>query len=344
LIDDMIRSSDHISTTDVNVIDEHNYQYAARLVYRTGTTDVVAYQPISYKQIQSGKVDTQISDVSVIPGDSADVRFDVRSNVNDTTLSIVKDLLDRSDVSQFFGSDIDKEREFLNELIAHNIQRVDLTTGDREDFGIITTTSFSDVDLRERNAVKPLELGHKYRYEVYALIRSPETMFETFRKSRIDPVTKKPYSFNPSKFLHPVTLKHGVIVSSQGLKTRFGLDQMVYGSIGLTATLDVSLDGETVSIVDVSASRFNRVTNLVTWRLQGNVNKVDHFIVMSEVNGVRKIVGKAHSEFPYGNCQMYHDLTVHDVGEVKYVIVPVMIDYRTGTSVSSNTIEVEDTW
>jgi hypothetical protein len=167
-------------------------------------------------------------------------------------------------------------------------------------------------------------------------------MFETFQKSMVDRITKKPYKFSPSKFLHPITLKRGTIVSSIGLKTKYGQDQMFYGTIGLSKTLDVSFDKIIAEIVDFNVTQFTKNTNLLTWRIQGLIEKVDHFILMKEVNGIRTIIGKAHSEFEYGNCQFYHNLTRRDIGELRYVIVAVYDDYNSSKFVKSNTIVIEE--
>jgi hypothetical protein len=167
-------------------------------------------------------------------------------------------------------------------------------------------------------------------------------MFESLRKSKVDPVTKKPYTFSPAKFLHPVVLKRGVIVSAIGLKSRYGQDQMFYGSIGLTKTIDVTFDKDPAQVIDVNVTRVSKDYNALSWRLDGDVSLIDHFIVMKEINGIRTIVGKAHSEFPYGNCNVYHKLTGRDMGELMYVIVPVLNTYDTGPIVKSNVVNVED--
>lgn len=342
LIDSAVRISNHIVFIDKNVVDGHAYEYAFRLYHRSGIEEITGQKVVDYTSVQPGKVDTQIRNVAITNTPDLDVKFDIVFELNDSTVGIVKDLMDRDDISKYFDDDIKREREFLKSLVAHNVQRVDLSTGDRVDFGVISNSAFSDHLFASKNSVTPLTVGHKYRYEIYTLIRSPETMFETFRKKKVDPVTKKPYEFSPSKFLHPVVLKRGVIVSTSGLKTRYGQDQMLYGSIGLSKTLDVSFAKAPTNIIDFSATRFTKNANLLTWRIQGLINKIDHFIIMKEVNGVRTIVGKAHSEFEYGNCQFYHKLTRRDIGELKYVIMAVYNDYDASAFVKSNVVVIED--
>lgn len=342
LIDDSARTADHISTVDQNVVSDHTYEYAFRLYHRSGTTEVTGNKVLDYISVQPGKISVQLQNVGVIHNPTADVRFDVVFDLGDTTVGILRSILDRDDISKYFDDDIKRERDFLKGLIAHNIQRIDLTTGEREDLGILTGQQFSDLTVSEKNSINPLITSHKYRYEIYTMLRSPETMFETLRKAKVDPLTKKPYVFSPAKFLHPVVLKRGVIVSNAGLKSRFGQDQLMYGSLGLTKTIDVSFDEDPATVVDLSVTRLSKTYNVLSWRLDGNVSLIDHFLIMKEVNGVRTMVGKAHSEFLYGNCTVYHKLSGRDIGELRYVIVPVFNTYDAGPFVKSNAILIED--
>ena len=94
------------------------------------------------------------------------------------------------------------------------------------------------------------------------------------------------------------------------------------------------------AVVDAAAYRFNNELALLSWRVQGAIEQFDHFIIMKEVNGVRTIIGKSHSEFQYGNCQFFHVLTPNDVGELTYVISPVLNDYTPGDSVKTNSMVI----
>jgi hypothetical protein len=262
------------------------------------------------------------------------------TEVVDTNQDIIKALLQRQDIYEQFQDDVLREREFLKSLIAHNVQRVDLTTGAREDFGVLTTTSFDDETLRKNQSIPVLKLGHKYRYEVTALLRTPESMFETLQKTKTDTITKKPYTYSPAKFMHPVTLKRGVLVTSSGLKTRFSKEAMSHGAIGATESIEVSFDEDVARVLDASVARFDSDLNVVTWKLRGSIDQVDHFLIMKEVHGVRTVIGKAHSEFAYGNCQYLHQLTARDAGSLVYVIVPVFNDYKTGAGAFTNSVIV----
>lgn len=350
LIDDAVRTADFVTVVDRDVNPGHIYEYVARMVYESGTEEYAGNATIEFTLPVPGKVDTKIQnlvvDQTVVDRDhdglvDINVTFDITTTIIDTQLDVVKNLLQRQDVYELFKGDVEREREFLKSLIAHHVQRVDLTTGVREDFGVITSPSFSDVEFRKNQAIQPLRLGHRYRYEVIALLRAPETVFESFSKEKIDQVTKKTYSFSPAKFLHPITLNRGVIVSSAGLRTRYAKEAMMHGAIGSVEAIEVSFDNEPAVVIDPSCARFDKYLNILTWKVQGEVSSIDHFVIMKEVHGVRTVIGKAHSEFTYGNCQYLHPVSRRDEGAMAYVIAPVFNNYKLGSQVTTNSVVVE---
>jgi hypothetical protein len=250
-------------------------------------------------------------------------------------------MLANQNLTEYFTGDIATQRDQLANLIAHQVQRVDLSTGTRESFGTVTTPNFSDSGLRKAQAVSALQYGHIYRYAIYPLLRAPETLFDDFTKTSTDSTTKKPYTWSPAKFLHPLALTRGVLVSSIGAAQRYAKDPMAFGVVGSITTIEASFDNDSAKIVSQTATPFNRALNIITWQVQGDITQVDHFIILKIVNGVRSILGKAHSEFPYGACQYFHTVTHQDNGPVSYIIIPVMNDYKVGTAVTTNTVIVD---
>jgi len=186
-----------------------------------------------------------------------------------------------------------------------------------------------------------LQYGHIYRYEIYPCLRAPETLFDQFTKTSTDATTNKPYTWSPAKFLHPLALNQGVIVSATGAAQRYAKDPMAFGVVGSITTVEASFDNDTAKIVNQTATPFNRALNIITWQVQGDITQVDHFLLLKTVNGVRTMLGKAHSEFPYGACQYFHPVTHSDNGPISYVIIPVMNDYQVGPATTTNTVIVD---
>lgn len=340
-VDDAARQADLITTLDTDVTDGNIYRYMARLIYLDGDTEDFGDVTIEFILPAPGQVDTSITDLIVSHDTAPDVSFTINTQTINTDMDNIKKMLQNQNLTEYFTGDIANQRDQLANLIAHQVQRVDLTTGIRESFGTVTVPTFSDSELRKAQAVSALQYGHIYRYEIYPLLRAPETLFDNFTKTSTDVVTKKPYSWNPAKFLHPLALTRGIIVSSSGAAKRYAKDPMAFGVVGAITTVEASFDNDTAKIAGQTATPFNRSLNIITWQVQGDITQVDHFIILKTVNGVRYTLGKAHSDFPYGACQYLHPVTHLDNGPISYVIIPVMNDYKVGTAVTTNTVIVD---
>ena len=116
---------------------------------------------------------------------------------------------------------------------------------------------------------------------------------------------------------------------------------MSHGAIGEYEIVEVSFDKEKVTLIDCEASRFDKFLNSITWNIQGDVHKIDHFLIMKEVHGIRTIIGKVHAEFSSDSCQYLHPITRRDEGMFSYIIVPIFHDYTIGGSASTNVVIVE---
>lgn len=335
------RSIDSVAVIDSGVKDQHVYEYATRLSYRGGEVTTVGGATIEFIKTNRGKVDTRVTDVVAnIENGEPNVRFNISTNILDKDMNVIQLMLMKQDIYDHFENDIKVERDRLQDLIAHNVQRVDLTSGERDDFGIVVGDNFVDRDHAKINAVPMLKIGHKYRYEVTALLRDAETLFEKFEKTVVDPVTKRPYTFRPHKFLQPITMRTGTLVSTRGLKTQYAKSDMMQGNIGNFEFVDVSFETQPASITTVEAKRFDRDLNRITWTITGAINMVDHFIIIKDVLNVRTIIGKTHSEFDGGSCQYMHSITDDDMGEIKYVIIPIFNDYSSGVPIVSNRVVI----
>lgn len=341
LIDNTARSSDYISVVSRNVLDNHVYEFVAKVYYRDGIDDILGSEIIEYINPTPGKIDIKINNLKISKGDNPDVSFNVELDVVDNNIDEIKKILENQGIKGYFDNDITKQREQLKDLLAYSVHRINVDTGEKEDFGVITTSSFSDRFLRNKRAIKSLVEGKTYRYVITAVARATETTFESYEKTAIDSQTKKNYVYNPAKFQHPITLKKGVLVTSAGLRTRYSKSTFEHGTLGSTTNVEISIDKEPVSLLQLSASSFDNEHNILAWQVKGNLNSVDHFVIMKEINGIRTILGCAHNQFVYGNCQWIHKLDKNDRGQIKYVIVPMLNDYNRGQEVFSNTLSIE---
>lgn len=342
-VDDDARLRGSVVIVDPNVIDGRTYEHVVYAINEAGIKQRLSSTTTTHRKLPSGRVDTKISDLSIASDGNVDVSFTVQSEINDTTLDTVRELLVQNDTIRYFEGDIAKQRKLLKRLVIHAVQRVDLTTGQRDDFGQLSGTTFSDAALRDKRAIEAPVKGHRYRYEVYVMVRSPETVLTDVIKDAVDPTTKKPYTFSPAKFQHPVALEKGIITSKPGLAFRFGLDEMTFGMLGLTSSFDVSIGTTDVSLSGASVQRFDPVTLVITWNINGDAEKIDHFLILKEVNNVRTLVSRSHALGGTSTFTSYVPFTARDTGELRYLIIPVTNDYDTLDAIYTNSIVLGET-
>lgn len=329
---------------DTDVKKDHIYEYLCRLYFEDGTEVISTGNIIQlYLPLAIGIVDVEITDFQLIRNaQSVDVKFVVRSKLADDNLDQVQQALRKQGLVDLFQDDLKQERDRLQDLIAHSIVRIDLTTGVREDFGTFVGTTFVDSVVSQKNGVSELKEGHKYRYVIGTLIRKAETVFDRFVQNSIDVSTGKEYSYRPATFKHPITLSKGTIVSRESLARNHAEDDFAFGKIGNTREIDVMIDVPDTKIIDVNATRLDRRTASIKWNMAGRNKDIEHFIVMKELLGQAHIVGKVHNISPSKTFEFLDRIEPDDIGEVNYRIVPVMSDYSRGLSVSSNAMKVID--
>lgn len=343
-VDSSLRSSGRISVVDRGLKPGHVYEHVCKLTYVDGRVETAGHALTDYDQVREGRAMTSISDLQVDrAAGEPDASFDVTTAVLDSDIDAVQRTLERQGATGIFADDIMRERDRLKELIAHRIVRTDLTSGEREDFGTLTVKRFVDSEHRVQAGVKPLVEGHRYRYEVEALLRTPESMFSELTKVRTDTTTKRQHLMRPAKHRHPITMARGTVVTPATLSTRHAADAFGHGRIGSVATVDVVLDGPAAIVVDATAAVFDSRTVIVTWRVQGDPTSLDHFEIVKESPAGRQAVGKCHVDFPHGSFQFLHVLSGPDDGPAAYAVVPVRADYSTGDEVVTDVMGTMDT-
>jgi len=340
-ITESIRTLDSVSVIDTLTLNGDVYEYVARMHFKSGIPEYSQSSVIEKIEFKRDELDIIVSQLSVVNDlNNPNVTFTINVRLVDNDSDITRKLLERSGLKNLFENELLNERDLIKDLVSFNVQRINLTTGERENFGTLTNNIFNDANLQKNNSVKPLKFDQKYQYEVYAMLRSAETLFETLLKTKVDPTTGKSYQFKPSNKYHPLALIEGIVTTSQGLKTK-PKNAFEYGRLGMYEVVNVSFDENTVEISNVKASRFDNERNVISWDVNGSINKIDHFLIMKDVHGVRTMIGKSHANSKFQTIQHFHFLNEHDRGEFKYVIVFVRNNYTISSEFVSNSIEVE---
>ena len=333
------RGSSSISVIDSTVKNGHVYKYICEFLTKTGKIEYASNQLIvEYITVNNNIVNTTVSTPTVNQnGQNIDVTFTIQSNLIERSIDLIKKAMENQGLFNIFQEDILQNKEKLQNLIGYKITRENLTTGEFEEFGVIVDKTFSDLNFGKIRNVKPVQNGFDYRYHIITYLRSPETLLDTFTRE-IQTSINNSYEFSPYKWYHPITLSNGTLVSVNSLKRNYSKNDFTFGSIGNIVTTNISLTEPLPSIYDAKASIV--ATNLVSiqWKVQGKINKIDHFLIVAEILGMKKIIGKCHN-ISDGNYFQYIDvIEKNEHGAYVYNIMPVLYDYSRGTSISTNQI------
>jgi hypothetical protein len=331
-------SNDNPILTDTLAVDNRTYEYSCRLNFINGSIIDCGKCIFEHKIPQLKAATTEITNLSITGvSTGVDVKFDVKTTISNSSFDAIKQLLENQGLIDYFKDDILNERDKLQNLLTHQIIRVDLTNGIYEDLGIFDGTTFSDFVARNKFGASDLISGHDYRYDIFVLLRASETLFEDFIKTAVDKNTKKQYNYNPFKFFHPITIRDGVVITTDSVNLNYAKSTFSFGNIGNLASIKVSIPVDNCNIVSVSAEILKRNSILVKWNIIGDRSSIDHFIVLNERLGSRTLVGKAHAQVnsPY---RLLHTINESERGSYRYIVRIVYNDYKLGPEVLSNEV------
>lgn len=331
-----------ITFVDDTVKSGHVYEYSCVFVDRFGSRyPAASVGVIEFVPFIDNLVDTVVKNslLTVIDDSDIDYTFDIITNLLVSDLQVVKGLMDTQEILSFFSKEIQDERALLQKLLAHQVVRYNLTTGAVESFGVVTGENFSDKALRKINGVSALRRGNTYRYEVYALLRSPETLLNALTSNIT--TAGKTYAFKPSKFLHPLALQVGNITDSKSRHRNHARDEMTFGRIGNVADNELSLSVEAAEIIELNVEKLSDRRVLLQWKLAADSSAYDHFLIGREALGEKSLVGATHNVPRAGKFEYVHEVGRADVGSLRFFVIPVKNDYSLGKEVTALPIVIE---
>jgi len=330
-------TKEYSSQLIANLIPYNTYEITTKLIFENGievySSNSSLIQAIPYL----GHINNvQVSDISTVGGD---VIFNVSATLLPDQTSQISDLL-RQVSARYDTTYYQTKGAELDKFVAFQILRYNMLNGDCEDLGIIVNNSnFSDIQQSRIKGTKSPVAGVKYRYIINTLLRDPETITET-QKSFIDQETKKPYVANIRKSRHPLTLMRGSVLS-KSMIDKDVVPDMLYGMIGDSTQVEVTVNPDVFpSISNFKAYFLNRKKAILSWKIDGDISFFDHVLIFKEDRGIRTIIGKSHCL--QSDLNFIYDLTLHDIGNLRFVLEPICKDYSTGTSVMSNYLLIND--
>lgn len=341
---DVLQSSDLVIEDTFDLKPKHIYEYSVFFIYKTGETKqstsrhVVEFTPITNNVVSLSVTPAEIEQTG---GGEIDIKFSIEKNINLNDADQVKLFLTKQGFLGEFQEDIIENREKLGNLFAIGVTRQNLSTGQVEDFGILEDDeNFSDLLVRAATGVESLISGNEYKYTITAYARNIESLLP--KLARTDSSNENlPYTYTPADWIHPITLENGNIVTETSLKRNHAYKTFTFGNIVDIKEVQVSLSDTLPFLYDGKATYFsNGESVLIQWKVQGNVNKIDHFIIVLDVLGMKTIVGKAHNVSSTNYFQFVDNLSNKESGGLTYFIVPVYYDYSRGVEFKTNQVVV----
>lgn len=329
-----------IFLTDNTVQIDRIYEYMVELLYPDGKAEISSTNLIiKYAPVVANILETTLSRPTVAQiGVGIDVTFNISSTIILNDLDLIRKTLEDQGLLSYYQDGVLDDRDKLQSIVAYGVQRTNTTTGEVEDFGIVSSGVFSDKDAGKIKAVKSLEAGYEYRYLITTFFRKAETSLENI--TRTVQLASGSYTFKPAKWLHPITLKSGNLTTIETRLKNHAETSFSFGSVGSITSVDISLANILPSISEARAQKLGKNSNLIQWKIQGQVTKIDHFIIVLEMLGMRTVVGKSHNISESNYFQFVDVLDNNEHGKLTYYIVPVYYDYNRGTEVSTNEVVV----
>lgn len=331
----------------------NSYEYKVGIIYPDGIEQLVSnVLAVEFRPIEENIAEstiTNIQNTTYVDG-SPDVSFSVIYSYNMNQYEDIKKLLINQNLLAEYGDEIIQNKEFLARLFAYKVLRLNMSSGELEDFGVITDPGFSDRIQGLAKGVKPLQIGTEYTYKVTTYLRDPQTLFPTLTKTigkgfkQSLKKNNKTYTLYPYEWLQPVTFRAGTLYTDSSVVRSYPqtLPSFEFGKIVDIKELTVKVVNDLPTIYDVKANLLQSKKCLISWKIKGNIAKIDHFMIIRDMLGVKTIVGAAHAMISgnNGKIDFIDTLQNNENGQATYSIIPIYYDDTEGTAAKTNTIFV----
>lgn len=325
------------------------YEYKVGIVYPDGIEQLTpGLMAVEFRPIEDNIAVSTITDIAnaaYVDG-TPDVTFTVNYSYNKNQFEDIKQLLIDQNLTSEYSDAITANRDLLGRLLAYQVLRLNMTTGELEDFGTITNPNFSDRKQGLAKGVKPLVAGIEYSYKITTFLRDPQTMFPTITrtigKSQKKSQNTKSYTLYPYEWLQPVTARNGTLYTDTSVTRSYPntLPSFEFGKIVDRKEVNVNILSNLPSVANPKAQLYNVKRCLLTWEVKGDLSKIDHFMIVRDMLGMKTIVGAAHC-MPLGNDGKYKFLdtfTNNEKGQAIYNIIPIYYDDTEGQTAQTNTV------
>ena len=330
-------------TMDTKAVEFRTYAYQVTLKDQYGCkilpSDFTLHK-LEYPQDSGITLDITDYSTSVsLPGDikGLSTTFDITSELAGNYLDTIVKSLKESDAEGSFIDEINQNRSKFSDLLMHSIERIDMNTGHRENLGIHPAGKFTDgPGLRTLRSVTPLQRGKSYRYEIRVAVRPVLSLFEGKNTEEINPETL--ISFKKDFYKSFLTSRDPLTHSSPSMSKRnFSQDPNLTvdtlfeeGKTNVSTSIDVSFGASSYEISSPYVDSSSNDVRTIGWGVSGNVDLLDHFIVMAAYEGIEAPIATVHSGETQTSYSIVDTSLGGVVGDITYWVIPVLNDYTLG--------------
>lgn len=333
-------SNTPIIVDDPDVKPNRIYEYIVKYIFKNGDIEIASNNlVIEFDPILSNILSLSLSNLNVTNfGDNLDVTFTIGYTTYKNNFELLKQFIQDQNLLSEYQNNVTDDKFNLSKLFAFSVKRLNISTGDLENFGIVSSTNFSDRSMGLIRNVKPLQPGFEYKYIVTAFFRNPETMFP--KLERTVKFRNLTHTFKPNKWHQPLTLKDGAILTDRSVKNNHAKDQYEQGQVADIQSINASLANILPSIAEGRATQVRDKAVLIQWKVEGDITKIDHFIIVLKSLGIRTIIGAAHNISNSNYFEFLDTLTNGESGALTYQIIPVYYDFSRGTELKTNQVVI----
>jgi hypothetical protein len=228
--------------------------------------------------------------------------------------------------------------QVYRDIFFHEVVRTNLSTGERETFDPVGDGQFVDDETsRRKSNISPLNPQHRYLYQVHTFRKNPIELFKGYVARGLTRSGAE-WFFSPYKWRNSQAIQGQLYGEDEDGPVIEAWESFTSESYGVTNSYTSNGSTEFTSVSSITVVRLDVNTIRLSWTIpKGSAPLYDSFVVMKVVNGVRSFVGRTHT------TRFYHELTEKDVGNVHYIVCPIMSEFDIDDPAYSSTITVTPT-
>lgn len=340
---------------DKNVQMHMYYQYTVELLYKDGYVQQMSNSlDIEYNPVVAGNALCSIDEVeSGNKNGIPDFKFVVKYELQEQNFELLRKMLREQNLLSEYQNDINLDKKNIETFLAYTVTRLNLTTGETENFGVIPSNTFSDATFGPVKNVKPLTEDNRYKYTVTLHTRAPDTLFENLERTvdvdiptisinnlgtKTTSLKTFSYKFKPYKWLQPLVLRTGNLIS----KDKHAESELSSGNVVDIKTINSDLITSVApEILEVNALQIESRSIIIEWKINGSLNLLDHFIIKNNTFGITNVIGVAHNLASTNVMRFKYNLVSDESGYMTFSVTPVYTDYSFGNEVVSNPMVIQ---